>query len=178
MATNSKKPLAIYLKDTNPIHHKYVKQLHKINNKGEILDILHEGDKGGDLALYFLGNENISYRQKLGEDRLLHLIKSIPAKIYLAPHRNMTLGEYAVQQCLLAKMEPAEFLPDSCWLALAEKGSTQFEEIIQNEADPFHVPHSKIVNHLQYLSSKKLKSGLEDLLSGDYGEPKNSGILK
>jgi len=178
MVTNSKKPLAIYLKDINPDHQKYIKKIHKLNNKGEILDVFTENGSGGDLALYFLSNENLAVRQKLGEARMKYLIENTQTKIYKAPHRDMTLGEYAVQQCLLAKMDPAKFLPDSCWLALQKKGSTQFDEVIENEGDPHHVPHSKIVNHLSYLSAKSQRSGLEELLSGDYGEPKNKGGLK
>lgn len=178
MAVNAKKPLAIYLKDTNPAHHKYIKATHKLNNKGEILDILKENENGGDLILYFMTNANIEYRKKLGESRLLHLIEKTPEKIYKAPKRDMTLGEYAVQQCILGGHDPAEFLPDSCWIALKKKGSTQFDELFEDETNPLYGPHLKIVKHIDKVSTINFKSSLEELLSGDYGAPKNKGVLK
>lgn len=137
---------AIYLKECNPEHKSYIKHVHKVDSLGKILNPFGENSNGGDLALYFLTNENMIYRKRLKKEILLHLIRHIPTRIYKAEFRDLTLGEYAVQQCILGNMDAEEFLPDECWLALLKKGSTQFDEVIEDEAHPFHLSQSKILS--------------------------------
>jgi hypothetical protein len=168
---------AIYLKDCNPSTAKKVKEVNGADRLGKIINPFEESKNGGDLALYFLGAENTNARKELKEEILLHLLTHMPKRIYKAPKRDMTLGEYAVQQCMWMAMDPAEYLPDSCWLALMKKGSTQFDEVRDDPSHPFHKQHRKILNHLTKISATKLKASLEEELAGDYGDGDKSGRM-